>query len=70
MIRIFIMVLGFSFQPISSDCTEVIHQLRTAHKLQIVSSVAVGDTVVYTLSDRYGIKKKTAQIGCQVKGID
>ena len=70
MFYVFIMALGFSFQPPSKDCTEVIHHLREAHKLQIVSSVSVDETIVYTLSDRYGFKKKTVQIGCQVKRMD
>ena len=66
---VFIMFLGFLFQSPSTDCTEILHELRTAHKLQIVSTATVEDTVVYTLTERYGHKKKTAQIGCRIGNL-
>ena len=60
------MVVGFLFSPNSEDCTKVLHQLRTDHNLKIESTVAINDTVVYTLTDRFGFKKKTAQVHCQL----
>jgi hypothetical protein len=66
MIMVLFMVAGFLFAPNSEDCTKVLHQLRTAHNLQIESTVAIQETVVYTSTDRFGFKKKTAQVHCQL----
>lgn len=59
-------VAGFFFETDSVDCHKVLHELRTAHNLKIESTVAIQDTVVYTLTDRFGFKKKTAQVNCQL----
>ena len=59
-------VFGFGFTTDSVDCAEVLHQLRTAQNLKIESTVTIQDTVVYTLTDRFGFKKKTAQVHCQL----
>lgn len=64
---LWIIPIGFAFTANSTDCTDVLHQLRTAHKLQIESSAAVNDTVIYTLTERYGLKKKTAEVFCELK---
>ena len=67
---LWITVLGFVFNAESVDCTEVIHKLRTNHQLTITSTVESRDTVVFTLTDRYGFKKKTVQMGCEVRDVN
>lgn len=65
---VFWTVVGiFGFNGDGLNCAEALHQLRTVHHLKIASSVVIQETVVYTLQDSYGLKRKTAQIGCRLE---
>ena len=62
---VFATILGFIFSPQSNAlCAEVLHQLRTEHRMEVTSAQTVDDTLVYLLVDQS--RKKTAQIGCRL----
>ena len=62
----FLTVFGFLFlnyQP-GADCAEVLHHLRTEHKMEVAVAQTVDDTLVYLLVDKS--HQKTAQMGCRL----
>ena len=64
MLIAFLSVLGFTFpnpQP-NAPCVEVLHQLRSEHRLDVAAAETVGNTIVYLLVDN--ARDKTAQVGC------
>jgi hypothetical protein len=64
MLIAFLSVLGFTFpnpQP-NASCVEVLHQLRSEHRLDVAAAETVGNTIVYLLVDN--ARDKTAQVGC------
>jgi hypothetical protein len=69
MLIVFLTVLGFTFPPPQPDvlCAEVLHQLRTEHRLEVVAANTVGDTLVYLLGDES--RKETAHLGCRLAPI-
>jgi len=66
MLIVFFIGLGFAFptpQP-NALCVEVLHQLRSEHRMEVTAAQTVGDTLVYLLVDKS--REKTVQIGCQL----
>jgi hypothetical protein len=62
---VFATILGFIFSPQPNAlCAEVLHQLRTEHRMEVTSAQTVDGTLVYLLVDQS--HKKTAQIGCRL----
>jgi hypothetical protein len=68
MIAVLVLVAGFIFPQSGGDCTEVLHQLRTEHQMEVKTATAVGDTLVYLLESKSHGKgsAKTAQVGCRI----
>jgi hypothetical protein len=66
---VFLTVVGFTFlaQP-GANCAEVLHQLRTEHKMEVTAAGTVADTLVYLLTTDSHKKndQKTAQMGCRL----
>jgi hypothetical protein len=64
MLTVFLTVLGITVPnpgP-NATCVEVLHQLRSEHRLEVAAAQTVGDTIVYLLVDKS--HDKTAQVGC------
>ena len=65
----FYALVGFSLSNLQTgmDCAQVLHQLRTEHRMEVATAQTVEDTLVYLLVDN--AHKKTAQIGCQLRPL-
>jgi len=64
MLTIFLTAIGISVPNPSPNttCVEVLQLLRSEHRLEVAAATAVGDTIVYLLTDKS--HKKTVQVGC------